>query len=73
MQKGKVKTFHIEAIFAGMHSSYWLAMCAFSGFMAVYLSYYGFSDADRFDCSCISLIITFQWGISFLMQMPKYR
>jgi len=66
MQKGKVKTFHIEAIFAGMHSSYWLAMCAFSGFMAVYLSYYGFSDTlIGLTASCISLIsITFQLGIS---------
>lgn len=40
------KTFTIEAIMAGMHSSYWLSACAFSGFMAVYLSYYGFTDGQ---------------------------
>jgi PPP family 3-phenylpropionic acid transporter len=66
MQKGRSKTFHIEAIFAGMHSSYWLAMCVYSGFMAVDLSYYGFSDAlIGLTASIVSLIsIIFQLGIS---------
>lgn len=45
MEHKAANTFKIESIFAGMHSSYWLAMCAFSGFMAVYLGHYGFSDS----------------------------
>lgn len=31
-------------MYAGLQSSYWLSVCTFSGFMAVYLSFYGFSD-----------------------------
>lgn len=64
---GKVKgTFAIETIFAGMHSSYWLSMCSFSGFTAVYLAYYGFSDGQiGLTASAVSLItIIFQLGIS---------
>ncbi len=58
--------FRLETIFAGMHSSYWITMCAFSGFMAVYLSYYGFNDAlVGITASLISLItIVFQLGVS---------
>lgn len=59
-------TFRIEAIFAGMHSSYWLSMCAFSGFMAVFLAYYGFSDSQiGLTASLISAFtIVFQLGVS---------
>ncbi|NLX83431.1 MAG: MFS transporter [Clostridiales bacterium] len=66
MSKGPLNTFRLESIFAGMHSSYWMTMCTFSGFMAVYLSYYGFSDAlVGLTASTISLItIAFQLFIS---------
>lgn len=66
MRQGAARTFRIEAIFAGMHFSYWLSMCAFSGFMAVYLSYYGFSDGlIGLTASAVSIItIAFQLGIS---------
>ena len=66
MQKAKPNTFKLEAQFAGMHSSYWLSLCAFSGFMAVYLSYYGFSDSMiGLTASLISIVtIFYQIGIS---------
>lgn len=38
------KARRVELVFAGMHSTYWISLCAFSGFIAVYLSYYGFSN-----------------------------
>ncbi len=65
-QRGTARLFTIEAIFAGMHSTYWMSMCAFSGFMAVYLSYYGFSDAlIGVTASAISAItIFYQLGVS---------
>ena len=66
MQRQSAKAFKIESILAGMHSSYWLSMCAFSGFMAVYLTFYGFSDTlIGLTASAISLIsIIFQLSIS---------
>lgn len=66
MTKAQPSTFRLETIFAGMHSSYWMTMCTFSGFMAVYLSHYGFHDAlIGLTASAISLItIVFQLFIS---------
>lgn len=66
MNTDKKTIFRLESIFAGMHSTYWLSMCAFSGFMAVYLSYYGFSDSlVGITASLTSLItIAYQLGIS---------
>lgn len=66
MNAHKQSTFRLEVIFAGMHSTYWLSMCAFSGFMAVYLNHYGFSDAlVGITASLTSLItIAYQLGIS---------
>ena len=60
------RRFTIESIFAGMHSTYWMSMCAFSGFMAVYLAFNGFSDAlIGLTASAISLItIIFQLSVS---------
>jgi PPP family 3-phenylpropionic acid transporter len=54
--------FRIEAIFAGAYSSYWMGIGAFSGFMAVYLSFYGYSNTEiGLTASFISLItITLQ-------------
>ncbi|MDI9521095.1 MAG: MFS transporter [Bacillota bacterium] len=68
------KSLVIEAKFAAMHSSYWLSLCAFSGFMAVYLSYYGFSDSMiGLTASLISAVtIFYQLGIStFCDNHPK--
>lgn len=58
--------FRLESIFAGMHSTYWITSCTFSGFMALYLSHYGVNDAlVGITASLISLItILFQLGIS---------
>lgn len=56
----------IEIIFAGMHSSYWVSLCAFSGFIVVYLSYYGFTDTQiGITASLIAMsTIIFQLSIS---------
>ena len=43
-QPERQKTFRIEAMYAGLQSTYWLSVCTFSWFMAIYLGYYGFSD-----------------------------
>lgn len=66
MQLGKGKTFKIEAMYAGLQSSYWLGACAFTGFMAVYLGFYGFSDTlIGLTSSLISLItVVFQLFVS---------
>ena len=66
MRQHDPNKFRLETIFAGMHSSYWITMCAFSGFMAVYLSHHGFNDAlVGITASLISLItIIFQLGVS---------
>ncbi len=54
------QAFSLESKFAGMHSSYWLSLCAFSGFMAVYLSHYGFSDTMiGLTASLISVVTIF--------------
>ncbi len=74
MKSGRPKAFMVESRFAGMHSSYWMSVCAFSGFMAVYLSYYGFSDQMiGLTASLISLVtILYQLGIStFLDNHPR--
>lgn len=36
----------IEWNYAGAQSSYWLSMCSYSGFMAVYLAYKGYADTQ---------------------------
>ncbi len=66
MRSKPPRHFRIELIFAGVHSSFWMSMCTFSGFMAVYLSYYGFSDSlIGLTASAVSLItIAFQLFIS---------
>ncbi len=66
MQPGKSKTFKIEAMYAGLQSSYWLGVCTFTGFMAVYLGFYGFSDTlIGFTSSLISIItVVFQLFVS---------
>ncbi len=58
--------FRIELNFAGVHSSFWMSMCTFSGFMAVYLTHYGFKDSlIGLTASIVSLItIAFQLFIS---------
>ena len=60
------KTLKIEAMYAGIQSSYWLGVCLFSGFMAVYLGFYGFSDTlIGLTSSLISLItVAFQLFVS---------
>jgi len=65
-QLTKRKTFKIEALYAGLQSSYWLGACIFSGFMAVYLSFYGFSDTlIGLTSSLISIItVVFQLYVS---------
>lgn len=66
MRPKNPKSFMIESRFAAMHSSYWLSFCAFSGFMAVYLSHYGFSDSMiGLTAALISAVtIFYQLGIS---------
>lgn len=63
---GRKEAFNIEVLYAGLQSSYWLGVCIFSGFMAVYLGYYGFSDPlIGFTSSLISLItVAFQLFVS---------
>jgi len=60
------QTLKIETLFAGVYSSYWTAAAAFSGFMAVYLSFYGFSDTlIGLTASAVSLAaIVFQLSVS---------
>ena len=62
----KEKTFKIEAMYAGLQSSYWFGVCMFSGFMAIYLGYYGFSDTlIGLTSSLISFItVAFQLFVS---------
>ena len=66
MQQRVPNKFRLESIFAGMHSTYWITTCTFSGFMALYLSHYGVNDAlVGITASVISLItIIFQLAIS---------
>lgn len=66
MQQRVPNKFRLESIFAGMHSTYWITTCTFSGFMALYLSHYGVNDAlVGVTASVISLItIIFQLAIS---------
>lgn len=74
MQVANPKAFRIESVFAGVYSGYWMSMCAFSGFMAVYLAYYGFSDGMiGVTASLISLVaIVYQVGVSsFLDARPQ--
>ncbi len=62
----KKETFRIEAMYAGLQSSHWLSVCIFTGFMAVYLGFYGFSDTlIGITSSLISIItVVFQLYIS---------
>ncbi len=66
MPKKAPHHFQIELVFAGVHSSYWMSMCVFSGFMAVYLTHYGFADTQiGLTASAVSLItILFQLFVS---------
>jgi PPP family 3-phenylpropionic acid transporter len=57
-QPERQKTFRIEAMYAGLQSTYWLSVCTFSGFMAIYLGYYGFSDTLIGLTSALISIIT---------------
>ena len=66
----------IESILAGVYSSYWTSVAAFSGFMAIYLSHYGFSDTlVGLTASLISLVaIVSQLALtSFLDARPHAR
>lgn len=56
----------IGSLYTGMHASYWTSLCAFSGFLAVYLGFYGFNDLQiGLTASLISVItLAFQLFIS---------
>lgn len=45
MTKEKRELRRIEALYGGVQGSFWLSVCAYSGFLAVYLSYRGLSDS----------------------------
>lgn len=66
MTQSKMKLLGIETKYAGVQSSYWISILAFSGFMTVYLSYRGFNDTQiGLTASMISfLTISFQLFIS---------
>lgn len=66
MKELRQKAFKVEALFAAVHSSYWMAMCSMTGFMAVYLAFYGFSDTlVGVTASLVSLIsIVVQLAVS---------
>lgn len=53
----------IEVNYAGVQSSYWVAFCAFSGFVALYLGHLGFTDTQiGFTSALVS-------GFSILFQL----
>lgn len=56
----------IESVYASVLSGYWVSLGAFSGFMAVYLGYYGFTDTQiGLTASAVSVVsIIFQLMIS---------
>lgn len=66
MKSRQQKARRVEFVFAGMHSTYWMSACTFSGFIAVYLSFYGFSDTlVGVTASLVAfLTIVLQLGIS---------
>lgn len=45
MTKDKWELRRIELTYGGVQGSFWLAACAYSGFLTVYLSFRGFSDS----------------------------
>ena len=66
MTQSKAKLLGIEAKYAGVQATYWVAVLAFSGFMTVYLSFKGFNDTQiGLTAALISfLTISFQLFIS---------
>lgn len=56
----------IEAVYGGVQGSFWLSVCAYSGFLTVYMSYRGLSDSlIGLTASIMSLLaIVFQLLIS---------
>lgn len=66
MQGRHQQIIKIGSLYAGMHASYWSSLCAFSGFLAVYLAFYGFNDLQiGLTASLISVItLGFQLFIS---------
>ncbi|HSK69733.1 MAG TPA: MFS transporter [Candidatus Limnocylindria bacterium] len=66
MRRPSSNGFRIEAVFAGVYSSFWMGYAPLAGFLAVYLTYHGISDTSiGVTASAIAMLtIGFQLAVS---------